>query len=115
MYFDKTKFPLRLKEILDTTDWSCRRLGEKVNLTGATINRYSNGTMKPKITTVKILADVLEVNFSWLCGADTEKYSKKRGDIDEQINDLLKDISEEEKDKVLEYVKFIISHKEGRN
>lgn len=115
MYFDKAKFPLRLKEILDTTDWSCRRLGEKVNLTGATINRYSNGTMKPKITTVKILADVLGVNFSWLCGADTEKYSEKRCDIDEQINDLLKCISEEEKNKVLEYLKFIISQKEGRN
>lgn len=32
-----------------------------------------------------------------------------------KINDLLKDISEEEKNKVLEYVKFIISQKEGRN
>lgn len=91
MHFDKIKFSLRLKEILDTTDWSCRKLGEKLNLTGATINRYSNGVMVPKITTVKIMADILDVNFSWLCGLDTEKYPNKNDESHIHTNDFLKE------------------------
>ncbi len=42
----------------------------------STIYRYMNGEMSPKVTTVKILADIFNVNQNWLMGYDVPKENK---------------------------------------
>ncbi len=39
----------------------------------STIYRYMNGEMSPKVTTVKILANIFNVNPTWLMGYDVPK------------------------------------------
>lgn len=44
----------------------------------STIYRYMNGEMSPKVTTVKILANIFNVNPDWLMGYDVPKTNLKQ-------------------------------------
>ena len=47
-------------------------LANKLGLTPATISRYANGLMKPKVTTLKFMAQIFNVNDEWLMDYDVE-------------------------------------------
>lgn len=65
---DLSLFPERLTELLNTTEWTTRTLGARLNLQHTTISRYANGINVPKLITVYQIAEIANVSFEWLVG-----------------------------------------------
>lgn len=74
---DLKMFALRFTELLESSDETTYTIGDKLGLSAATISRYANGLMKPKVPTVKSIAQIFGVNYSWLMGKSTEKGENK--------------------------------------
>lgn len=69
----KEIFSKRLKELMSDNNETTYSLGEILNLSAATISRYTDGKMAPKITTIYSMATHFNVNPVWLMGYDVEK------------------------------------------
>ena len=74
---DLKVFAQRLQYLIDTSNETTYSLGQKLGLSPATISRYANGLMKPKIPVVISMAQILGVNEAWLMGYDVEMEKKK--------------------------------------
>lgn len=70
---DKITFSARLKELMEEHNETVYSLAEIVHLSPATISRYSNAEMAPKITTIEVLANYFNVSPAWLMGYNVPK------------------------------------------
>lgn len=77
MKIDKKVFPDRLKELMEDNNLSTYDVGDILNLSAATISRYMNGLISPKLLVVESLALKYNVNPVWLMGLSNEKYTIK--------------------------------------
>ena len=68
-------FAKRLTSLISDSSETTYSLARKLGLTPATISRYANGLMKPKVTTLKLMAQIFDVNDEWLMGYDVERTS----------------------------------------
>lgn len=66
----KELFAKRFSHILSNSDETTYSLAEKLGMTPATISRYANGLMAPKLPTVYSIADIFKINPLWLMGYD---------------------------------------------
>lgn len=73
---DLKVFAKRLTNLIENSEETTYSLADKLGLTPATISRYTNGLMKPKVPTVKSLADIFNVNDAWLMGYDVPMQDK---------------------------------------
>ena len=71
--FDISVFAKRFSELLKDSSENTYTLAEKLGLTPATISRYANGLMAPKLPTLYAIADIFEVNPVWLFGYNAPK------------------------------------------
>lgn len=71
---NKIEFQKRLRILMEENNETIYTLAEKLNLSPATISRYSSG-MSPKITTIEVLSRMYNINPAWLMGYDVEKFS----------------------------------------
>ena len=89
----------------------------------STIYRYMNGSMSPKISTVKCIADLFEVNPIWLMGYDVpmnkenKVYSIFRADneADNEFFKGYKSLSEDEKQVLRNTLSIFLKNKGGKN
>ncbi len=72
--FDVTIFAKRFSELLRVSNENTYTMAQKLGLTPATISRYANGIMAPKLPTLYAIADIFDVNPIWLFGFDAPKY-----------------------------------------
>ncbi|MEB7779225.1 helix-turn-helix domain-containing protein [Mammaliicoccus fleurettii] len=102
-------FSKRLKESRKKRGLTLSELGNKINKTEATIQRYESGSIKNlKNDTIEQLADALNVSPSYLMGWDEEKPYQPTT-IAAHLDGEVDDLNEDEMQKVLEYVKFLKS------
>jgi transcriptional regulator with XRE-family HTH domain len=73
---NKIEFQKRLRILMEENNETIYTLAEKLNLSPATISRYSSG-MSPKITTIEVLARLYNINPVWLMGYNVEKHLKE--------------------------------------
>lgn len=73
-YFSKDIFGARLMELMKDNNDTTYSLGEYLHLSAASISRYINGEMAPKILTIEVLAKKYNVNPAWLMGSDIPKH-----------------------------------------
>lgn len=66
-------FSSRFYEALTDSSYNTYSIAEKLNLSPATISRYSNGKMLPKLATLYQAADILNVSPEWLMGKSNTK------------------------------------------
>lgn len=80
---DLNVFAKRLSGLLEESNETTYSLASKLGLTPATISRYANALMKPKVPTVVSMAQIFNVNEAWLMGYDVskEKNNLKSPDI----------------------------------
>ena len=110
---DLKVFAARLSSLIDSSDETTYSLAEKLGLTPATISRYTNALMKPKMPTVVSLAQIFGVNEAWLMGYDVEKYTetenKTRQITDKELMFALfgGDVTEEKLSEVKKFAEFI--------
>ena len=78
--FDITIFARRFSELLNSSEENTYTVADKLGLTPATISRYANGLMAPKLPTLYAIADIFDVNPIWLFGFDAprEKQSQNK-------------------------------------
>ena len=68
------KFSKRLSELIKDNNTDISLLTSNLGLKSkTTIYRYMKGEMSPKITTIKVIADIYNVNPVWLMGYDVPK------------------------------------------
>lgn len=77
----KEIFSKRLKELMIDNNETTYSIGEMLNLSAATISRYTDGKMAPKITTIYSMSTYFNVNPVWLMGYDVEKNLKGQNAI----------------------------------
>lgn len=70
---DVKTFATRLTKLMEESNETTYTLADKLSLTPATISRYANGLMCPKVPTVISLAQIFDVSDTWLMGYDTPK------------------------------------------
>lgn len=70
LIINKDVFSLRLSALLSSSGETTYSVAGKLGMSAATISRYANGIMLPKLTTVYYLADIFYVNPVWLMGYD---------------------------------------------
>ena len=110
---DLNVFAARLSSLIDDSDETTYTLASKLGLTAATISRYTNALMKPKMPTDVSLAQIFGVNGAWLMGHDVEKYtdtqSKTRQITDKELMFALfgGDVTEEKLSEVKKFAEFI--------
>ncbi len=75
---DKEVFAQRFSNALSESEENTHTLSAKLSLTPATISRYCNAKMLPKIPTLYSIADILHVNPLWLMGYDVSKNEIKK-------------------------------------
>lgn len=71
-FFDKDLFRRRLAELMADNNDTTYSLGEYLGLNPATISRYTNGSIEPKMPTIQAIAEKYGVNPKWLMGQDGE-------------------------------------------
>lgn len=69
----KEIFSNRLKKLMSDKNETTYSLGDVLNLSAATISRYADGKMSPKITTIYSMANYFKVNPVWLMGYNVSK------------------------------------------
>lgn len=69
----KEIFSIRLKELMQNNNETTYSMAEQLHLSAATISRYADGQMAPKITTIDSMARYFNINPAWLMGYDVEK------------------------------------------
>lgn len=98
-----------------TPNGVCAELGLSV----ATATKWKKGSV-PRDTTLKKVADYFEVSVSYLLGVvdDPDPIalidpSKKEPPMLERLNEVMRDMTEEELQDLEKYVEFILSRKRG--
>ena len=71
--FNINKFSSRLHELMKENNLTTYTLADIIYLSPSAISRYINAKMKPKRTTIEILAKYFNVNSDWLMGIDDER------------------------------------------
>lgn len=97
---------LRIKKKRENLGMSQKELSDKVKVTPSAINQYENGTKRPSSEILKRIAVALGVSTDYLLG------SAKEDDIfvDEEVAMVFrkfKGLSTEDREKILENIKFL--------
>lgn len=71
---DYTIFREHLRQLLDARSLSMKALGEKLNVTPATLSRYLSGDRTPDLLYVVKIASYFNVSIDWLLGLNGDKY-----------------------------------------
>lgn len=117
----KEIFSERLKELMIDNNETTYSIGELLNLSAATISRYRDGKMSPKITTIYSIANHFNVNPVWLMGYDVEKnlnLTDDKVDLSTEEKILIekfKKLDSEDKVKVIDYTDLLSSQNKYKN
>ena len=105
---NKDVFSLRLSALLSSSDETTYSVARKLGMSAATISRYANDIMLPKLPTVYSLANIFRVNPLWLMGYDVPQSEiDTANSLTEQEKALLafyRSASEENKLKIIQFI-----------
>jgi transcriptional regulator with XRE-family HTH domain len=110
---DLKVFAERLSYLIDNSNETTYTLASKLGLTPATISRYTNALMKPKMPTVVSLAQIFGVNEAWLMGYDVDMEkssdSQEQKITDKQLKFALfgGEVTDEKLNEVKKFAEFI--------
>ena len=101
----------RIKETIKKSGLSYRELGEKIGVSSTSIHRYAhNNVNKIPLSAIKKLAEVTDTKVEWLMGWNDNE-NNKENKLENQFIPLLATLTDEERQKALEYIKFILSQR----
>lgn len=98
---------LRLKELREREGISQYKLAARLGVAQSTVGMWENGKNKPEYATLTAIADYFQVSVDYLLGregvADTDK---ALAGTDFALYGETKDLTEEEKQDILAYIRF---------
>ena len=105
---NKGVFSLRFSALLSSSGETTYSVARKLGMSAATISRYANEIMLPKLPTVYSLANIFRVNPLWLMGYDVPQNEiDTANSLTEQEKALLafcRTASEENKLKIIQFI-----------
>ena len=117
----KEIFSKRLKQLMNDNNETTYSIGEILNLSAATISRYTDGKMTPKITTIYSKTNYGNVNPVWLMGYDVEKIlevQKNKLELSQEETTLLDNynkLNHKGKEKLLDYSYDLVTNSRYTN
>lgn len=109
-------FAERLNTTLERKNIKAVDLAEKLGVSESTISNYRRGFSAPKKNRLAKMADILDVSVSWLLGLNVpmEEPKEPAPTLDQQLEGIefallgeVKELTEEQKQDVLNFAKFI--------
>lgn len=98
--FDLNIFAQRFRDLLQGQEENTHSLAKKLALTPATISRYANAKMAPKVPTLYAIADIYNVNPLWLYGFDVPMKKSApettRNERIDELSEIINDLTDEE-------------------
>ena len=104
---------LKLKELREIKGISQRELADILDVSRGSVGNWESGTREPNLATVKKIADYFGITTDYLIGVN-EKQSNSLfniGNRDCAVLDEIKNLSELQKEEVLDFIKFIKNKK----
>lgn len=105
-----------LKKLREERKLTQQNMADMLQIQRPTYSRYENGEREPDFETVLKMSDVLEVSVDYLLGRTDSPIS-----FDDQLSDELfalygevHDLSNEEKQKVLDFIRFTKSQRKNK-
>lgn len=125
----------RLKQLRISEKITQEELGKKVGQSKSNISKYENGLLEPNNQTLIVLAEYFRVSIDYLLGRTDDPTPVRNlnedmisENIDEELMDLLRNhpeirvafmdfpsMSNEDKQEVLNFIKFKVSQQKDKN
>ena len=103
-------FSIRLKQLREEQGYSQAVLARKLGVGQSTVGMWENGKNKPQNAKLEMLAEIFGVGTDYLLGRSDERQGAGQNvsiaDIDFALSGEIRDLSEAEKQDVLDYVRF---------
>lgn len=113
----KNYLPERLRQLREEKEWTQEQLGEILNVSGATVNRYEKGLRNPAPETLIKLAEIFNISLDYLLGRINFRQPDQAAEMpqkyhrnSEQISDMEEQLPDEAR-KELAYLKEYIIKK----
>lgn len=100
----------RIKELREERGWNQDELGKRLNVKRAAVSKYENGRIPLTDETIILLCAIFEVSADYLIGKSEKRSPETEQPLSKEMQSLIDsyaDLSEEELDKVIEYVDFL--------
>lgn len=104
----------RIKELRKEKSITMKRLGEIIGVSEGAVSQYENGKRQPDYDILKKIADYFNVSTDYLLG----RTDNPQQNIDQQLEGIefalygeIKELTEEEKQDILNFVKFTKSQR----
>lgn len=97
----------RIKQLRKEKSLTMKQLGVAIGVAESTISLYENGKRQPDNETLSKLADFFGVSVDYLLGReDSLSLDKQLEGVDFALYGATKDLTDEEKEDILSYIKF---------
>lgn len=109
-----SNFSERFSLALENSELTSTELAKKIGMSKQAISTYSTGIRSPKLPTVRLLAEILDVDDMWLMGYDVPMNRNKSttSKDDELIIDLFKQLNDENRKKIIELAHLYIGNQD---
>ena len=103
----------RIKQLRKEKALTMKQLGVAIGVAESTISLYENGKRQPDNETLSKLADFFGVSVDYLLGRENSlSLDKQLEGIDFALYGETRDLTDEEKEDILSYIKFKKSQRE---
>lgn len=101
-------FQVRLKAMREQAHLSQAALAKKVGVAQSTVGMWESGRNKPENAKLEALANLFNVTTDYLLGRDdpTPSLDTQLSDIDFALSGEIRELSDDEKQDILDYVRF---------
>ncbi|MGN0649309.1 MAG: helix-turn-helix domain-containing protein [Oscillospiraceae bacterium] len=101
--------PNRIRELRLRKGLTQQQLAEKLNLSASSLGHYENGRRVVDYILAKRLAEMLETDDEYLMGLTDVEY-KLHDDFIKVLVDKVKELSADNRNEVLGYIKCLVKH-----
>lgn len=99
---------IRLKELREKKGISQYKLASDLGVAQSTVGMWENGKNRPESATLSALADYFQVSVDYLLGRESaaSPLDSQLEGVDFALYGEVRDLSEEEKQDILDYIRF---------
>jgi len=102
-------FPYRLKMLREENGWTQEDMSIKTGISNVSISRYEQGVrVNPGLSELRKICTAFNVSIDYITGMSDERYPVNKKEMDE----IFISLNEDNKRKIIEYAKFILSGQE---
>lgn len=96
----------RIREYRQRLGMTQMQLSKALNISQATLSSYETGRFEPDMATMQRMADVFHASLDDIFGTDPVLQPASISDLDFQLSGELRNLTDIEKQDVLDYVRF---------